>query len=284
MKHSRLPNDKPMLASSYKLTTPFGQHYGGHDPGVCAHNHAAITAWLLGYPDQAVAHVNDSVSLTEDLGQPVNSLVSHAFTSWLYQYRREPLLVREHAQSVITLCEERGLMPQHLFAARVLRGWASAATGQVADGIAEIGEGLRRIGASARRSYYLSILAQVYVWSGESENGLTALAEALEFADQTGERTWDAELHRLKGELLLLHSKDNSAEAADCFGTAIRIAHEQGAKSLELRAATSLASLWNDQDKRDEARALLSPVYDWFTEGFDTADLNEAKIVLDELA
>jgi predicted ATPase len=119
---------------------------------------------------------------------------------------------------------------------------------------------------------------------GQPEAGLTALVEALTLVDTTGERWYESEIYRLKGALLLQQSSDNQVEAETCFQHAIRIAQSQQAKSWELRAATSLARLWQQQGKDAEARELLAPVYHWFTEGFDTADLQEAKALLDALA
>ena len=143
------------------------------------------------------------------------------------------------------------------------------------------------------------MLAEGYVQSGAADEGLRVLAEALAAVQQTGERVWEAELHRLKGELVLqarhqppapegsmLHATGHTpqtAEAEACFHQALAVARHQQAKSLELRAATSLARLWQQQGKRAEARELLAPVYGWFTEGFDTADLQEARALLDEL-
>jgi predicted ATPase len=117
----------------------------------------------------------------------------------------------------------------------------------------------------------------------QPEAGLTALAEALTLADTTGERWYAPELYRLRGELLLQQNSDNQAEAETCFHHALDIARSQQAKSFELRTATSLSRLWQQQGKRQAAHALLAPVYNWFTEGFDTADLKDAKVLLDEL-
>ena len=119
---------------------------------------------------------------------------------------------------------------------------------------------------------------------GQSETGFTALTEALTFVDTTGIGGYELELHRLKGELLLQQSSNNAAEAESCFHHALAIARNQQAKSFELRTATSLARLWHQQGKRQEAYDLLAPVYNWFTEGFDTVDLQSAKALLDELA
>jgi predicted ATPase len=168
----------------------------------------------------------------------------------------------------------------------IQHGWILAEQGQREQSIQQIRQGLmalREIGQRANLSPYLALLAEVYGTVGQTEEGLASLAEALAHVDQTGERYYEAELHRLKGALLLQKSPDNAAEAESCFQQAISIAQNQSAKSWELRAATSLARLWQSQDKRQEAYELLAPVYNWFTEGHDTADLIDAKTLLDEL-
>jgi predicted ATPase len=168
-----------------------------------------------------------------------------------------------------------------------MRGWALAEQGQVAEGMAQIRQCLdtsRATGAELGRSHYLALLAEAHGKVGQAEEGLSALSEALTWVDQSGERFYEAELYRLKGELVLQSGVwSRESEAEKCFQKAIEIAQKQQAKSLELRAATSLARLWQSQRKRDEARELLEPVYSWFTEGFDTTDLIDAKTLLDEL-
>src|SRR5262249_59431735 len=139
-------------------------------------------------------------------------------------------------------------------------------------------------GAEIWRPYGLAMFADAHRMLGQPAAGLPVLAEALTVGDTTGQRWYEAEIYRLKGELLLQQSSDNQGEAEACFHHAIAIAQNQQAKSFELRAATSLARLWQEQGKRQEACDLLAPVYYWFTEGFDTADLQEAKALLDELA
>lgn len=134
------------------------------------------------------------------------------------------------------------------------------------------------------RPYFLALLAEAYGKAGQPEEGLTVLAEALAIVDNTGERNWEAELHRRKGDLLLIQQGQKVGEAEECFRQALDIARRQQAKSLELRAAMSLSRLWQQQGKRDEARQMLAEIYGWFTEGFDTADLQEAKVLLEELA
>src|SRR5262245_31096041 len=142
----------------------------------------------------------------------------------------------------------------------------------------------RATGAEIVRPYWRALLAEAYGIMGQPEAELTALAEALTLVDKTGERQYEAEIYRLKGELLLQGSSENSTEAETCFHHALDIARNQQAKSFELRTTTSLARLWQSQGKRDEARQVLGDVYGWFTEGFDTADLRDAQALLDELA
>ncbi len=168
-----------------------------------------------------------------------------------------------------------------------MRGWAVAARGQVDMGITEMRQGLMSshpTRAGARLSYFLALLAEAYGHTGQAEEGLSVLAESLDLVEKTGERTWEAEIHRVKGNLLLDQSAENATEAEGCFNQAIDIARRQLAKSLELRTAMSLARLWQAAGKTAEAHELLAPVYGWFTEGFDTPDLTDAKTLLDELS
>jgi adenylate cyclase len=152
--------------------------------------------------------------------------------------------------------------------------------------LAQINQGLtafRATGAVTMQSCHLALLVEAYGTIGQPKAGLTALAEAQTLVDTTGDRWYEPELYRLKGVLLLQQSPDNYAEAETCFHKALDLARNQQAKSFELRAATSLARLWQSQGKREEARQVLGDVYHWFTEGFDTADLKDAKALLDEL-
>jgi predicted ATPase len=170
---------------------------------------------------------------------------------------------------------------------RAISHWATAMLGVSDEGIARMRleiESLRSIGIQMFRPYYLALLGDCYGRVGAGDEGLSVLEEAQTVADCTSEHWWDAELHRLKGELLLLQSHQNRSEVKTCFDRALGVARSQNAKSLELRAAMSMARLWRDQGKRDQARELLAPVYGWFTEGFDTLDLKEAKALLDELS
>ena len=169
----------------------------------------------------------------------------------------------------------------------ILWGWALVEQGQREEGITQMRQGLAALkatGTELDRPRLLALLAEAYGSVGQTEAGLTTLTEALATAHKTGGLLWEAELHRLKGELLLTLSAEKHAEAETCFHQALDLAHRQQAKSLELRAAMSLARLWQQQGKRDDAYALLAPIYGWFTEGFDTADLQDAKALFEALA
>ena len=184
------------------------------------------------------------------------------------------------------LSTEQGF-PEWLAIGIILRGWALTRQGLEEEGIAQMCKGLaayRATGAELWQPYCLSLLAEAYGKVGQAEEGLSVLAEGLVAAHNSGQRSYEAELHRLKGELLLKQTIPDEQEAEACFRQASDIAHHQQAKSLELRAAMSLARLWQHQGKRAEAYELLAPIYGWFTEGFDTADLREAKALLEAMA
>jgi predicted ATPase len=226
------------------------------------------------------------VTLAQHSAHPLSlSFVLH-FTAVFHQLRREWRATQERADATIVLATEQGF-PLWVAVGSVLRGWTLAQQREAQEGIKQMHQGLRAhrgIGAELLRPYFLALLADVHGTLGEPEAGLTALAEALTLAETTGERWYESEIYRLKGALLLQQNSDHQAEAENCFQQAITIAQSQQAKSLELRAVMSLSRLWQHQDKRQEAHDLLAPVYGWFTEGFDTLDLQESKALLDALA
>jgi predicted ATPase len=213
----------------------------------------------------------------------------------LYQFRREEQTVQKRAEAVIALSTEHGF-PHFLALGPILRGWALAEQGQGKEGIVQMQQGLntyRATGAGIARTQFLALLAEAYGKAGQAEDGLAALAEALTVEDNSGERFYEAELYRLKGELTLqklsvassqLSVPNPQLEAEACFHEAIEIARQQQAKSLELRAVMSLSRLWQQRGKKEEAHQILSGIYGWFTEGFDTADLQEAKALIEELS
>ena len=261
--------------------------FAGHDPGVCCRSNGALVWWLLGFPDRALARAHEGMSLAEQLAHPVSLALSLLFSSFLHQFRREARLTLERAEATIATCAEHGVAPPFAAGGRIMRGWAMAAQGQADEAIAEIRDALdalHAIGAEIRRPYYLALLAEAHERAGQVDQGLSALAEALDLVEETGERRWEAEILRLRGKLLLGFGKRSSHDSEGCLRRAIEVARQQGAKMLELRAATSLASLCRDRGRGAEARDLLAPVYGWFTEGFETPDLQDAKDLLDELA
>ena len=209
-----------------------------------------------------------------------------SFAAVCHQFRREVRATQDRAEAAIRLAKEQGF-PSWMAHSSTVRGWALAHQGQAKEGIEQLHEGAiayHATGAELFRPYWLALLAEAQGTIGEPETGLTMLTEALTVVDKTGARWYEPELYRLKGELLLQQSSGNAMEAETCFHHALDIARNQQAKSFELRATTSLARLWQQQGKRQEAHDLLTPVYHWFTEGFDTADLKDAKALLDELA
>ena len=255
----------------------------GADSGIVCRLYLAWVLWLLGYPDQALRHIHETLLQAQELAHSFSQAFALNHTAMIYRFRREGPVTQERADASIAFSTEQRVA-QWLAQGIVLRGWALAAQGHGAEGLAQIGEGIsawRATGAELVQPWNLAQLAEAYARAGQRTEGLYVLTEALTLMGKTAERWWEAELHRLKGELLA-HTQDQR-EAETCFHHALTVARHQQAKSLELRAATSLARLWQQQGKRQEAHDLLTPVYGWFTEGFDTADLQEAKALLEEL-
>jgi predicted ATPase len=257
----------------------------GEDVGVYCRTQAAWALWSLGYPDQGLTQSQEAVTLAQQLAHPHNLSFALIGAAMFHQFRRDVRCTQERAEAAMTLAKEQGF-PFWMANGTLLRGWVLVQQGQAQEGMAQITHGLmtyRATGAEIARPYYLALLAEAHGTLGEPEAGLAVLTEALTLVDTTGERWCESEIYRLKGELLLQQSSDNQAEVENCFQQAISIARSQQAKSLELRATTSLARLWQQQGKRQDAHDLLEPVYGWFTEGFDTADLKDAKALLHEL-
>jgi predicted ATPase/DNA-binding winged helix-turn-helix (wHTH) protein len=256
------------------------------DVGVICLSRTSWTLWYLGYPDQALARSQAAVTLAHQVAHPLSLSFALGEAAVFHQFRREGPAAQEHAAAALQLTTDQGFPHWRAYGA-LLHGWALAHQGEAQEGIAQLQQGMlarRATGAALARPYFLSLLVEVYGATGQPEAGLTALTEAFTLVETSGEGWYVPELYRLKGTLLLKQSPDHQIEAEVCFQQAIRIAQSQHAKSLELRAATSLARLWQQQGKRTEASALLAAVYGWFTEGFDTADLQEAKALLEELA
>ena len=258
----------------------------GDDPGVSGRRLVALALWLLGYPDQALRRSREALTLAQALSHPFSLTFALAQAAFLHQLRREEQATQERAEAVIALAHEQGFSRWEAWGT-VIRGWVLAAQGQREGGIAQIRQGLaawQGTGQELGRVYFLALLAEVYGKAGQAEAGLSVIAEALALMDKIGEHDHEAELYRLQGELFLRHAVPDAPQAEACFQQALTVASHQQAKSLELRAALSLSRLWQQQVKRTEARQLLADVYGWFTEGFDTPDLQEARALLDALA
>jgi adenylate cyclase len=242
---------------------------------------------VLGYPDRALTKIHEALALAQESSHAHSLGFALNYASMLHVWRREVQFAKERAEAVITLSNEHGFI-HHLSAGMIKRGWALAKEGAVAEGIRQLHQGLatrRDTGTELPLSLYLALLAEVYRQGGQVNAGLHVLAEALEHLDKTGERGLEAEIYRLKGECLLAQAgkRHRQRQAEECFRQAFDIARRQQVKSLELRAATSLSRLWQRQGRRAEAHQVLAESYGWFTEGFETPDLQEAKALLEVL-
>jgi class 3 adenylate cyclase/predicted ATPase len=258
----------------------------GQDLGVACQANAARTFWLLGYPEQALARLREALALAHALSHPYSLAFARCWAAYVYQFRRDVLAVHEHAEAAVALATTQGF-PLWVAWGTSLHGWALAMQGQGEAGMAQVRQGItawRATGAALNVPYLCTVLAEVAAHLGHPADGLQALAEAHTLVEQQEERWWEAEISRLRGVLLLRQTATPQEEAETWLQRALDVARRQEAKSLELRAAMSLSRLWQQQGRRDEARALLAPVYYWFTEGFDTADLQEARALLEALS
>jgi serine/threonine protein kinase/predicted ATPase len=259
----------------------------GEDPGVGCLIYRAATLWHLGYPEQARRAAQAARRLAEELATPFNVAQALYYGTLTHLCRREAGPVQELSQALMDLCREHDFALL-LAGGHVLHGWSLAAGGQVAAGLVAMQQGIaewQATGALSHRPFQLALLAEALGRAGRVEEGRHALAEGLTLAASSGERFHEAELHRLQGELLRLEAPPASRrdEAEACFRRGLTIARDQQAKSLELRSALSLSRLYRDEGRQGEARELLSETSGWFTEGFDTLDLQEARALLVEL-
>jgi predicted ATPase len=257
----------------------------GHDLGVGCLMWDSWSLWYLGYPDRALRRSYEAVDLAIELKHALSLTVASHFVAVCHVYRREPEAAQDHGERAMQLAKENGFV-FYQAAANFEIGWALAAKGWVEEGLERLHDCLatwQAMGVNLYRKSVLINIAEVHAWAGQVDCGLQALAEAGNIVSPPGERYAQAELHRIKGELLYMAGHTLS-EVEVCYCEAIKVARRQMAKSLELRAMTSLCRLWRDQGRRQEAKDNLAEVYGWFTEGFDTPDLQEAARLLDELA
>ncbi|HJY30357.1 MAG TPA: AAA family ATPase [Pyrinomonadaceae bacterium] len=253
------------------------------NPGVALRSHAAWVFWVLGQPDYALKVMTDALNLARELSEPHGLAHTSYFAAMVHHLRRESRLAQQHADATIAVSTEHGVSIYRAFGT-IARGAALVQQGSLDEGIEQIRHGLavhETTEAKLARPHFLALLTDALARTQQIDEALRLAEEALEISFRTGEERYVAELYRLKGELLL---KSNVTGAEDCFNEAIRVSRKQKAKSWELRSAIRLARLYKDQGKVKLARDLLSEIYNWFTEGFDTKDLQEARALLDELS
>jgi DNA-binding SARP family transcriptional activator/predicted ATPase len=261
----------------------------GQDPGMAGLSGRALVLWLLGYPEQARRSSDQAIILGREATHAHSLAGCLHFSSVFHAFCQETVVAQELTEEAIAICSKLGLAGWLAWAI-VIRGWALSKQGQGEAGIAQIRQGLAVVqaaGAEVAQTYQLTLLVEAYQSVGQPEAGLRVLTEAMAQVEKTEERFWEAEIYRLRGELLLkaegggMKDKESPEE---CFLKAIEVARRQAGKSLELRATVSLGRLWQQQGKKDEARHLLAKIYCWFSEGFDTIDLQQAKALIEELS
>lgn len=253
------------------------------NPGVALRSHAAWVVWILGQPDHALQLMNEALELARELAEPHGRAHTLYVAAIIHLLRRDDRLAQEHAEAAIAVSTEHGLSIYRAFGT-IARGSALVQQGSLDEGIEQIRQGLAvydTTGAKLARPHFLALLIDALGKAQQTDEALRVADEALELSSRSGEERYVAEIYRLKGELLLDLSV---ADAEACFNEVIKISRKQKAKSWELRASTSLARLYKDQRKAKLALSLLSEIYNSFTEGFDTKDLQEAKALLDELS
>jgi predicted ATPase len=257
----------------------------GQDSGVVCLAFTALTLWVLGYPAQALAQSRQALALARDLSHPLSQALALDLAAGLQQFRREVQSVQEQADALVALATEHRF-PFWRGTGTVKQGWARVEQGDGEAGIEAMQQGLAAVqatGTSLVRPSNLARLAEAYLRVNRLNDGLQTVSEALREVQKSGEQYYEAELYRLQGELLLQAAggrQTAALQAEACFQQALAIARRQQARAWELRAAMSLSRLWQQQGKRQAAREVLAAVYGWFTEGFDTSDLQEAQAQL----
>jgi class 3 adenylate cyclase/predicted ATPase len=285
------PRALPYLSRGGAMYDPERHHalvyeHGGGDTGVTIRTHEALVLWALGFPDQARQRMEIALHTANSLARhPFSVVLGHYVHAWLYKLFREEAVVEESTDVAMKISEDQGFPFFRLLSA-ALRGSALVARGATTEGVAATREALavyQEIGGQVYVPELLGLLGVGLAEMGRLEEALKTIAEALQRAEKSQDRWWQAELHRVRGELTARLPGDHAAAAEAAFQEALDVARTHGAKSWELRAAVSLARLWRRGGKTARAQRLLRDVYGWFSEGFDTADLREAAMLLAEL-
>jgi predicted ATPase len=255
--------------------------FSGHDPGVCAHSTRAINMSLAGFPHQAMKSGAEAVTLARSLAHPYSLALAMWFWTIVLQFGRQRQRCHDLATNLVELSQEHQFP---IMLGNGMLGWASVDAGVSDKGIALMEQGLQLVTSAGRRvtrPYMQAVLASTKADFGKLPDAFELINEALQGTEASGERWSEAELHHIKGRLL--RARGDYGESETSFRKSIEITRKQNARGLELRAATSLAGLFHDQNRRVDARDVLAPIYNWFTEGFDTPDLMDAKALLDQL-
>jgi len=253
----------------------------GSHPGVHCHFYLAVISWILGYPDRSVDELRAAVKSAETLGHPLTLAQTLCYAALVHIFRHEPPAAADYAGRALRICGEQRIAQWQLIAL-CANGWAHCASGQSEKGLAQIGQGVEGYGVGADQHHLLALQADAQLAIGNPEAALVSVAAGLKTVEKMGGAVLEAELYRLRGEALLAGA-GTVREAKAAIEKGIEVARRQNAKSWELRCAMSLARLRRQQGRPQEAAALLAPILGWFTEGFDTADLKEAKALLDKL-
>jgi predicted ATPase len=261
-------------------------HFGGLDIGVGILHYRSMALWCLGYPEAACADAARELKDAREIGQAITLMSALGHASLPHLWSGNYATVKTITEELLELAHERGT-PQWKALGMIYQGWVTAMTGEPSDAIGTIASGItlrQSTGATLWLPLYLPFLSRVYAKLGNFDEAWRSIGEAIAAVETTKEKWCEAEVHRAAGEITLLSPEPDAAKAEAYFQRALAAARKQQAKSWELRAAMSLARLWRDQGKRQQAHDLLAPVYGWFTEGFDTLDLKDAKALLEQLA
>jgi predicted ATPase len=258
----------------------------GQDARVSVLSFRSLALWMLGYPDAALADTHKLLSEAREIDHAATLMFASVYASIIHIHCGNYEAANTQLDEVVALAEKKGALFWKTLG-MIWRGWLFALTGKVSDAVQMISSGitaLRSTGSTLLMPLYLAYLARAHAEFGQFDDARRCIGEALTTIEATKERWWEADINCTAGEIALLEPERDVAKAQAYFERALAVARQQQAKSWELRAATSLARLWRDQGKVQQARELLAPVYGWFTKGFDTRDLKEAKALLEELA
>jgi predicted ATPase len=282
---ARSHHDKGIMLYDPVKHRPLAMRFG-QDSRVIILSYRSIASWLLGYPEVALADAEHALRDAREIGQAATLMVALAIPSLILIQRGDYAAASSHASELVALAEEKSASYWKAYG-MMNRGCVLSETGKAADAVSMITSGLtayRSTESTAIMPLWLSYVARANVALGKFDEAWRCIGEATIAVEKTKETWLEAEVHRVAGEIELTTSEHDASKAEGYFQRALSLARSQQAKSWELRAAMSMARLWRDQGKQDEARELLAPVYSWFTEGFDTRDLKEAKALLNELA